>query len=229
MMNKLIIKEDIIKEQILDDSISVSFIKKDNIFSVNKIKIDVLKNSKLEIFHDTYEDIKMDIKIYIHDDCKLELTEYKTGTNYKISNLYEVMNNSKLILKKYYKLRAIKEFTVIDLNGINACVNYDFNTICKNFQKYDMNINHNNKNTISNIKNSGLNIIDGTLTFNISSFVKADNCKIKENNLIVNKTLEKCIITPNIFVDNYKVESNICTNITNDENKLLNTFYKKIE
>ena len=59
MMNKLIIKEDIIKEQILDDSISVSFIKKDNFFSVNKIKIDVLKNSKLEIFHDTYEDIKI--------------------------------------------------------------------------------------------------------------------------------------------------------------------------
>ena len=104
MMNKLIIKEDIIKEQILDDSISVSFIKKDNIFSVNKIKIDVLKDSKLEIFHDTYEDIKMDIKIYIHDDCKLELTEYKTGTNYKISNLYEVMNNSKLILKKNYNI-----------------------------------------------------------------------------------------------------------------------------
>ena len=92
-----------------------------------------------------------------------------------------------------------------------------------------MNINHNNKNTISNIKNSGLNIIDGTLTFNISSFVKADNCKIKENNLIVNKTLEKCIITPNIFVDNYKVDSNICTNITNDENKLVNAFYKKTE
>ena len=120
MMNKLIIKEDIIKEQILDDSISVTFIKKDNIFSVNKIKIDVLKDSKLEIFHNTYEDIKMDIKIYIHDDCERELTEYKTGTNYKISNLYEVMNNSKLILKKYYKLRAIKEFTVIDLNGINV-------------------------------------------------------------------------------------------------------------
>ena len=51
----------------------------------------------------------------------------------------------------------------------------------------------------------------------------------KENNLIVNKTLEKCIITPNIFVDNYKVDSNICTNITNDENKLVNKFYKKPE
>ena len=190
------------------------------ISSLQKIRNELANSSTLKGKDSLFINVDKEMKNIENLSAQLKAAIQKGFSNPKDVKDFERIVNS--LDKSFNKV-------AVDLNGINACVNYDFNTICKNFQKYDVNVNHNNKNTISNIKNSGLNIIDGTLTFNISSFVKADNCKIKENNLIVNKTLEKCIITPNIFVDNYKVDSNICTNITNDENKLVNAFYKKTE
>jgi Fe-S cluster assembly protein SufD len=73
-----------------------------------------------------------------------------------------------------------------------------------------MMIYHNYKNTISNIINKGVNILDGTLTFNITGIVynKVVDCVINQNNRIINLNDNKCSINPNLLIDENDVEAN---------------------
>jgi hypothetical protein len=51
-------------------------------------------------------------------------------------------------------------------------VDFNFKTISKAKERYDLVVNHNAHKTISNIKNNGVNIEKGTaLLFNVSSVV----------------------------------------------------------
>ena len=70
-------------------------------------------------------------------------------------------------------------------------------------------INHNEKNTVSDITNHGVNK-EGTLVFNVTSVVSNDviDCKVNQNNRIINLTEEKCEIKPILLIDENDVEAN---------------------
>jgi len=137
------------------------------------------------------------------------INEFRNGTKSKIKYHYNIDSNSKLNIYKFYDIDGIKEFVRTDLNGINATINYNFKTISTNNQKYDITVYHNKPNTNSNIINNGVNMKDGNLIFNVSSFVPSGNskCNVIQKSRIINFALNKCSIAPNLYIDEYDVNA----------------------
>ena len=80
---------------------------------------------------------------------------------------------------------------------------YNFSNICNGIEKYIININHNNKKTISNVKNKSITIKNGNIDFIINSSVKKDCIKsmLDQNTRIVTLDNSKAKVSPNMFID----------------------------
>ncbi|MDD2377863.1 MAG: SufD family Fe-S cluster assembly protein [Bacilli bacterium] len=209
-MNKIRIVNDIPEIVSLNDSIEFTVLEKNELFSVNSLKIRVKKSTSLEIEYQSIETTKLDIFINVEENVKFNLFEFREGNNNKIQYKYYLEENSKSNITKFYNVSNIKEMIIVNLNGKKAEFNYNFKTISVSEEKYDMIVYHNYSNTISNIKNNGVNILDGVLTFNVSGFIlnNKKDCVLNQNNRIINLTNNKCQITPNLFIDDNNVDAN---------------------
>ncbi|MDD2435275.1 MAG: SufD family Fe-S cluster assembly protein [Bacilli bacterium] len=209
-MNKIIVVNDIPEIVSLDDKIEFTFLEKNELFSINSLKIKVKKSTSLEIEYRSQENTKLDIFISVKENVKFKLFEYREGNHTKVQYKYYLEENSKTDIDKFYHLSGAKEMVIVNLNGKKAEFNYNLKTISVNEEKYDLIVYHNYSNTVSNIKNNGVNILDGVLTFNVSGFVlnNKKDCILNQNNRIINLTDNKCQINPNLFIDNNDVEAN---------------------
>jgi Fe-S cluster assembly scaffold protein SufB len=209
-MNKIIIVNDEIKEKTVDDNIKLELLEKNILFDVNSLKFKVLKDTSLIIEYDSTEKTKLDLFFDVDKDVNFNIYEIRKGIETKVQYKYYLQANSNTNVFKFYYGDRIRELDIINLNGIDAKINYNFKTISSKHQKYDMMIYHNYKNTYSNIYNRGLNIEDGELVFNVTSIVdngKVD-CVINQNNRIINMNNRKCKINPNLLIEENDVEAN---------------------
>lgn len=74
-------------------------------------------------------------------------------------------------VEKVYDVKTANEMTIIDLNGDESKIEYFFKTVSTDKEKYNFLVHHNGKKSISNIINNGVNILNGSLEFNVSGFV----------------------------------------------------------
>ena len=141
----------------------------------------------------------------INDNCKL-IINANSSTNKCIFNLG---NNSSLIINKYYELQDIEEEITINLNGINSRLDYSFSTLTHNDQKYVINVNHNNISTISNVINHGVVRNDSKLVFEVNSSVEKGNKKsvLNQESKIIVMSKNNSIIKPNLYIDEYDVDA----------------------
>lgn len=206
-MNKIVVLDEIIESSKLDSSIKCELVSKKSLFEITILKIDILKDTSLNIINNVTSKAKLNIEINVHDNVNCTINEFRQGKEFKIKYQYNINTNSTLNIFKFYDMDNIKEYVQIDLNGENATMNYNFKTISKNTEKYDLVIYHNSSNTNSNIINNGVNINEGNLTFNVSSFVNKGNvkCNVIQNSRIINLTDNKCMICPNLYIDEYDV------------------------
>ena len=72
--------------------------------------------------------------------------------------IYNLDNDSKLVVYQYGI--NISNNIIINLNGENSCVEYHYSNINKENNKYDILVNHNASNTVSNVYNHGLNVFN---------------------------------------------------------------------
>lgn len=208
-MNKIKIVDDILDTVTLDDAIEIEEIPKNEFFDVTSINITIKKDTSLLLEYSTRIATKLNIKIKVMKDVTFELLEYRYGKNFKVQYQYNLLENSETKVYKFYDVKGIKEMNMIYLMEDNARMDYYFKTISNGCEKYNMTIYHQASNTISNIYNSGVNILKGNLTFNISSFVseRKVNCDILQDSRIINLTDNKCQINPNLFIDEYDVNA----------------------
>lgn len=208
-MNKIIVVDDNIELLEPSDSVKIELIPKNVLFDVNTLKIDILKDTIVNIDYKHLNEYKLNIEINVLENINASINEFREGIKGKIKYHYNINSNSVLNVCKFYDIDTIKEFVRIDLNGENATINYNFKTISCNTQKYDLTIYHNDPKTFSNITNNGVNICDGDLTFNVSSFVSNGNkkCDVIQKSRIINLTLNKCVICPNLYIDEYDVNA----------------------
>ena len=203
-MNKIILGNNEIKYE-LDDKIEYEYI--DEVIS--KLKIRILKNTRLEIRVEEIEDIKLNIEFDILENVKLELIEIKNDIKTKILNKYNLSENSKLTTIKAYDVSSINEKNIVNLNGINSSCDLILKTVSKNLEKYDFTINHNNKNTKSDIITNGLNVT-GNLNIMVTTYIPSGNknCIANQQNRIINLTDKECIIKPNLLIEEVDVVAN---------------------
>lgn len=173
---------------------------------INKLKLKIIKNTKLELIID--KEIKLDISIELLDDVKLDLVVIKKEKT-KILTKYKLNENSILNITEISDSDIINERNIIDLNGINSKINFILKTVCKNNEKYDIVVNHNNKNTTSDIITNGVNI-SGNLYFTVTAYVSNGNknCVVNQQNRIINLTDKECLIRPNLLIDEVDVIAN---------------------
>ena len=183
---------------------------------MNKILVDndkistdgnvIIKNNIIEI-NDSGEylleyisDGSYKLTFIINDSIKLIETSYDKELD--INNEY-IVNSGELKVFKFYNNKIVNE--VIDINLCNelAKVDYHFANICREEEKYTININHECKNTYSNIQNRSIALKNSILKFIINSNVKKEciSSVLDQNTRIV--TMGECdaSISPNMFID----------------------------
>ncbi|MCI9233752.1 MAG: SufD family Fe-S cluster assembly protein [Bacilli bacterium] len=209
-MNKIKIENDIVVKKELNKKVRLSFLEKTEDFMVNKLVIDLLEDTTLEIEYHNETAQKLDILIRVYERVEAKILEIRNGNLMKIQYRYELDNDSVLNVQKFHHMNGIKELDNIYLNGKNSKIDYTLKTISRAREKYDITVYHEGKNTESMIRTNGVNLLDGSLDFHITGFVPngKSGAKLDQKNRIINLNNQKCSIHPNLFIDEYDVIAN---------------------
>lgn len=208
-MNKIVIdKENVILEKVTRN-LKVNYELRESEFGISKIFIKVLKDTDI-LFDINIDNSKYYIEIEVDNNTVLNIYEIKRGNKAKIQYNYNLLNNSVINIYKYNNTTCIKEMILVNLNKEYSKFNYNFKSISKTKENYDLVINHNSSNTDSFIKNNIVNIEEGKTTIQVSSYVDNGNigCNVNQSNRIINLTDNKCEIRPNLYIDEYDCNAN---------------------
>lgn len=188
------------------------FVNRNKIISeFNNVFIDnnIIKLKEDGIYFLDYNDIE-DVNLIIEVDNGVKALLYESCFlgNIKVNNKY-VIKNGELTVNKFYNNENVLENIDIDLCNEGSKINYKFSNICRNKENYIININHNNKNTVSNISNKSIAMSGSHLDFTINSIVLEEyvGSVLDQNTRIV--TMGECDtkINPNMFIDCDDIEA----------------------
>lgn len=145
------------------------------------------------------------MKQYILKSNEELILELNDNDNYE----FILNENSYLKLSQKYNKKEINKTIDINLNGINSKVDYFLSTLTNVNQTFTLNVNHNNKNTISNVINHGVVLNDSKLEFIINAKIDKGNTKsiLNQESKIITMGKNNSIIKPNLFIDEYDVEA----------------------
>ena len=148
--------------------------------------------------------------VEVLSNVNVNMYECIDGNELKIQYKYNIDKYSNINIIKINNVKTIKEYDVFNLNGKSAKVKRVLKTISNGPAKYDMLVYHNAKNTSSDLINHGVNVDNGKLIFNVSSFISKDmnDSYLNQSNRIINMTNNECKINPNMYIDCYDVTAN---------------------
>ena len=207
-MNKIVLKNEKIVDVITNDSINYEFLDNDSL-GVKVLNIKVLKSTDISFYYD-FSDFKLEVCIEVLPFVSLNIYENITGDFAKLRTRYFLKENSNVYVSKFNNINSIKEYIITNLDGKGASILYNLKTIAVESENYDILTYHNVAETSSEIITNGVNIRDGKICFNVSSFIPNGNskCVVSQNNKIINLTDNECIIKPNLYIDEYDVVAN---------------------
>jgi len=180
----------------------------EEIFDISKINIEILKDTELEI--NIYKnDFKADFNINILDNINVHINFFETLEKGKLRFNYHLGMNANLKVNKVNDGFNIKELVVANLDNELAKFKYNLKSVAKSSENYDVIVNHNAKNTISDVKNNVINI-SGNVLINVSTYIKKGftGSLADQNNKIINLNNKKCDIKPNLFIDEFDSVAN---------------------
>ena len=188
------------------------FVSRDKIISNNNVRInnntiELLDSDKYLLEYSDIEDIKLNI--LVDNNVKAVLFESSFLDNsINVSNKY-IIKNGELKVNKFYDNKSVNEKIEIDLLEEHSKIDYKFSNICKNKENYLININHKNKNTVSNINNKSITIDGAKLEFIINSIVEKEHIGsiLNQNTRIVTLGDSNSKISPNMFIDCDDIEA----------------------
>lgn len=213
-MNRIELVNSIISKEELDSKISFTNSALNNLADIRNLVFEIIQDTSLEINYLSEEETKLSITFLVKEGVNFKLTEIKEGKKFKTQVKFYLAKDSHVEVTKFYDVDAVRELDIIYLEKEGAKIDYNFKTISTGIEKYDIMVYHNDANTISRIKNSGVNV-EGSLIFNVSSFVPNGKvkCLLEQNGKIINLTNNKCQINPNLLIDENDVEANHSANI----------------
>lgn len=200
-MNKIVLDDLKIVDSSTDDCITYDLVDSESL-GIKVLNIDVSKSCDLDLEY-KFTDSKLEVCINVGSDVLLNVNEIVTGISSKVRTKYSIDSNSIVNVFKFNNIDSIKEYFICSLNGIGASINYNLKTISINPENYDFLVYHNFKNTNSNINTNGVSIKEGSILFNVSSFIPKDitGCVASQDNRIIILNDNECIIKPNLFID----------------------------
>lgn len=207
-MNKIVLNDDKIVDVIVDDSINYEVLDNDSL-GIKILNIKILKSTDISFYYD-FNDSKIEVCIEVLPSVSLNIYEKITGNSVKLRTKYNLKENSNIYVSKFNDINSIKEYIITNLDGEGASILYNLKTIAVDCENYDILTYHNAKGTNSEIITNGVNIRDGKICFNVSSFIPngISKCVASQNNKIINLTDNECIIKPNLYIDEYDIVAN---------------------
>lgn len=107
---------------------------------------------------------------------------------------------------------SINSSSTVNINLINEGVilNYFYNNINYDDNKFIIKVHHKCSNTHSEVFNHGVNVGTSKLTYMVDGIVpkESSKCICNQDNQIINMSDGKSTICPNLLIDNYDVDSN---------------------
>lgn len=201
----------------------ISNIKIDNKIKLREnenICIDIIDNTRLYIEIDG-KNINSNIDINILENINSRIFMFSNLEDSNININIEQKENSNLILNSFYKNNDLKENTIINLNGTNSNIEYNYSCIGKTNKK--LNINHYFSKTNSIVRNRSVS--DGDeIEFEITEYVpkKSIDCNLSQSSKIINLKENKCKIKPILLIDEKEVNASHSSVISPiNENDLL--------
>ncbi|MBO5121150.1 MAG: SufD family Fe-S cluster assembly protein [Bacilli bacterium] len=99
---------------------------------------------------------------------------------------------------------------IIDLDKEGVRLDYYYNNINYDDNKFSIKVNHLKKNTHSELYNHGVNVFCNKLMYYVDGVVlkNSSKCICNQDNQIINMDNGKSAICPNLLIDNYDVDSN---------------------
>lgn len=184
-----------------------------NNYSDDNIEIEnnTIYFKKSDKYNIKYENTNtIDITYKLKDNINITIYEYQNNTSSLNSNIkYLLAENSILNINKFSINDMAKETITIDLEGINAEINYHFSNISTNQENYHIIINHNAPKTISNIINRTISTNDAMIDYTIDSILPKNNydCILNQETKIITNDSSNCYIRPNMFIDEEDVDA----------------------
>jgi hypothetical protein len=99
---------------------------------------------------------------------------------------------------------------IIDLDKEGVRLDYYYNNINYDDNKFNIKVNHLKANTHSELYNHGVNVFCNKLMYYVDGVVlkSSSKCICNQDNQIINMDNGKSTICPNLLIDNYDVDSN---------------------
>lgn len=193
-MNKILVKKNKIEKNISDILIDS-----------NEITIEKDINLDLEYYQTTDIIINFNIK----ENVTVNLFVFSSQNDIKVNNTYNLENNAKLNIIKFYNNQKTIEQETINLNGLASQINYFNLNISQNKDVYNININHHNQKTISNINNKIVSLDQSIVKININSNLpkNKENCILNQDSRIILLGENKSSINPNMYINNNEVSA----------------------
>lgn len=168
-------------------------------YDISFNKITFKKDGSYSVY---YKDTKkVDIVFNISSNIVVNLFEISTDNEIVVNNSY-IIDNGYLKVNKFYSNKSCNEVINIDLNSSNSGIEYNFSSICLMNEKYVFNINHNCKDTVSNIFNRVVSLCNSDVNFVINSNVLDDMTGSILNQTTKIVTFGECNakVSPNMFI-----------------------------
>ena len=100
-MNKIIVNGDEVTLN-TNSSLNINVIKKEDIFDITKIEINVLKNTSLIVEYNNTLETKLDICIKVNKNVSFKLYELRCEDKIKVQYKYYLEENSNILVNKFY-------------------------------------------------------------------------------------------------------------------------------
>lgn len=190
--------------KILLDNNQISYEENDSFFiDSNLEKITILKDTIIFMEANNTK-TKLDIDIMENVKAKINITGKESFNNIT----YNIKENASVIVNKL--VQDNNDTIKINLNGLNAKLIYNYNTINYQESNYQIDVKHNNSKTTSYIYNHGISMNDKKINFNINGYVypNSSKCICNQDNKIIHIKENTSVIEPKLYIENYDVEAN---------------------
>ena len=179
----------------------------DNNIIIKDNTIKFLNNGEynLEIINSNNLNLNLELK----ENITVKLFILSINNNI-ISNItYTLKKHSNLILFKFYNNKEVEEKEKIYLEQEYSSISYNFSSICKKYEKYKMQIYHNDNHVTSNISNKCLGNNNSKITFDIDSILDKGNigCYMNQDTKIICMGDVDAKINPNMYIEEDDVEA----------------------
>ena len=202
-MNKIILEDELLT-RLKKTEVEITFHNAKSLFDITKIHLTIKKNCDILFELNKLDDLKLDLVIDVFDNVSTSFNMISILNKAKIKMTVNLGANSKISIDKINDCVSTKEGLIINLNGIEAKADYNFKSVAKSNEIYDIVVNHQASKTESIIKNNIINYT-GNVLVQVSTYIDKDyiDTKADQKNTIINLANKKCEIKPNLFIDSF--------------------------